>query len=72
MEQYGNLGRDSGVKGFNTGEDFITVFFNGSSRSYRYSYRKAGRSHVEQMKALARRGEGLNAYINKYVKDLYD
>lgn len=39
----------------------------------KYSYQgKAKSNHVENMKTLARRGSGLNAYINKYVKLLND
>lgn len=72
MERYGNAGGDSGVYAYEIGSDYITVMFSGTSRTYTYSYRKAGSSHVEQMKILARNGSGLNSYINKYVKHLYD
>jgi len=72
MERYRNSGRDSGVSSFEIGADYITVKFSGSFRSYRYSYRKAGQNHVETMKRLARNGSGLNSYINRYVKNLYD
>lgn len=72
MERYRNSGGDSGVYGYEIGSDFIRVKFSGNSRTYTYSYRKAGRSHVEQMKVLAQGGSGLNSYINKHVKFLYD
>ena len=72
MERYRNSGGDSGVSSFEIGTDFITVKFSGSSRTYRYSYRKAGQLHVESMKRLALNGSGLNSYINNYVKKLYD
>lgn len=72
MERYRNAGGDSGVYAYEIGPDYITVMFSGTSRTYTYSYTKAGSSHVEQMKILARNGSGLNSYINKYVKHLYD
>ena len=72
MERYRNTGRDSGVSGYEIGVDYIKVKFSGTSRTYTYSYRRAGSNHVENMKLLARSGSGLNAYINKYVKNLYD
>ena len=71
MERYRNL-RDSGVSHYETGSDYVKVKFSGTSRTYTYSYRKAGSNHVEQMKVLALRGSGLNSYINRYVKHLYD
>lgn len=72
MERYKNSGGDSGVSTFEIGSDFITVKFSGTFRTFRYSYRKAGQHHVENMKRLARNGSGLNSYINRYVKNLYD
>ena len=72
MERYRNASGDSGVSGYEIGPDYIAVKFSGTFRTYTYSYRKAGRNHVEQMKILARNGSGLNTYINKYVKHLYD
>lgn len=72
MERYRNSGGDSGVAAYEIGADHIKVKFSGTARTYTYSYRKAGRSHVEQMKVLALRGSGLNSYINRYVKHLYD
>lgn len=72
MERYRNSGGDSGVSSFEIGTDYIIVKFSGTVRTYRYSYRKAGQNHVEAMKRLARSGNGLNSYINRYVKKLYD
>ncbi len=72
MERYRNSGGDSGVSSFEMGNDHILVKFSGNARTYRYSYRKAGQQHVEAMKRLARTGSGLNSYINRYVKNLYD
>lgn len=72
MERYRNSGGDSGVSSFEIGSDYILVQFFGTARTYRYSYRKAGQHHVENMKRLASSGSGLNSYINLYVKNLYD
>ncbi len=72
MERYRNSGGDSGVSSFEIGVDYIGVRFSGSIRTYQYSHRKAGQHHVETMKKLARSGSGLNSYINRYVKNLYD
>ena len=33
---------------------------------------KAGKFHVEKMKVLAKNGDGLNSYIMRNVKKLYD
>jgi hypothetical protein len=72
MERYRNSGGDSGVGAYEIGSDNIRVQFSGTSRTYTYSYKKAGSIHVEQMKILALRGSGLNSYINRYVKNLFD
>ena len=72
MQRYINNKGNSGIKGYEIGEDYIIVQFASSSRLYRYSYNIAGRKHVENMKILARKGEGLNTYINKNVHDKYE
>ena len=71
MNEYKNLSGNSGVKAFEIGDSYIKVKFNGSG-IYTYSYRKAGRQHVENMKNLAINGRGLNTYITKNVSELYD
>ena len=72
MERYRNSGGDSGVSAYEIGSDYIIVKFSGTARTYRYSYRKAGQNHVENLKRLARIGSWLNGYSNSYVKKLYD
>jgi len=69
---YKDLHRNSSVKFYEVGPNFIRVQFKYSSRVYQYSYLKAGKSHVEYMKILARRGWGLNRYIKKFANNLYD
>ncbi|SKC18901.1 hypothetical protein SAMN05216168_2800 [Kosakonia radicincitans] len=72
MQHYKDLDHDSGVVGYEIGDTHITVWFDGTAKSYTYSYKGAGVEHVEKMKKLADAGEGLNAYINKFVKFKYD
>jgi hypothetical protein len=71
MQVYKDINNDSGVRGYEIGADYITVWFDGTERSYTYSYASAGSSHVETMKNLAVAGDGLNAYINYNVKFKY-
>ena len=70
MVRYQN--RSGGSGAYETGANYITVKFSGTSRSYTYSNRVASITHVDNMKMLAARGQGLNSYINRYVKYLYD
>ena len=72
MERYRNSSGGSGVSAYEIGSDYILVKFSGTARTYRYSYRKAGQNHVENLKRLAKSGSGLNSYINIHVKNLYD
>lgn len=72
MQVYADIDHDSGVRGYEIGATFITVWFDGTPKSYTYSYAIAGQIHVEMMKQLARAGNGLNSYINKFVKFKYD
>ncbi len=71
MERYLNLGGNSGVEAYEIGEDYIRVQFADGS-VYLYTYASAGREHIERMKELARRGQGLNGYINRYVRKAYE
>ena len=72
MVRYTDASRDSGVATYEIGSDYIRVQFSGKSRIYTYSSRKAGNAHVENMKELARNGSGLNSYINRHTKYLFD
>lgn len=71
MPVYKDLDGDSGVRSYEVGDSFIIVTFNGG-KTYRWSYAKAGILHVEQMKKIAKHGDGLNSYIMRSVKKLYD
>lgn len=72
MVRYQNFSGGSGVYAYETGANYITIKFSGTSRTYTYSNRVAGMTHVSNMKMLAARGHGLNSYINRNVKYLYD
>lgn len=72
MERYSNRSGNSPVSHYQINESSITVWFNGSTRAYTYSYSRAGRANVETMKGLARSGAGLSAYITRNVRNLYD
>ncbi len=72
MQRYTDIDRDSGVLGFEIFDTSIKIYFKNGGRPYIYSYRGTGPHHVERMKQLAISGEGLNQYINDYVKKAYD
>lgn len=71
MEKYQNLGGDSGVIFYEINDESIKVWFN-DGKWYFYTYTSAGSSNIEEMKRLAQQGQGLNAYINQYVRDKYE
>ena len=70
MERYGNRGGNSGIVAYEIGHDFITVKFEDGS-VYLYTNYSAGSDAIEHMKQLAIAGEGLNSFINRYVRKNY-
>ena len=70
METYRDWDHDSGVRAYDIAEVYIDVQFK-SGAVYRYTSTSVGLNNLVKMKALARAGEGLNAFINKVVKQLY-
>lgn len=40
----------------------------GDGSEYQYTFASAGMLHVQKMKQLAADGQGLNGYINRYVR----
>ena len=70
MKGYKNLGGNSGVVGYEIGDDFIRVQFSDGS-IYLYTYSSADAHNIEHMKQLARNGHGLNAFINRNVRKAY-
>ena len=71
MEKYANIGKRSGVREYSIGADYIDVKFSDGSL-YRFSYRSAGASIIEEMKLLAVRGYGLNSFIIRKAKTNYE
>jgi hypothetical protein len=70
MQPYKNLGGDSGVSAYETGNDSITVEFKDRS-AYLYTNESAGSENIEHMKNLAASGSGLNSFISTTVKKNY-
>jgi hypothetical protein len=70
MERYADVDGDSGVYAYECGPDYIRVKFSNGS-IYLYTYQSAGSANIEQMKILARNGNGLNRFININVKKMY-
>lgn len=71
MTRYRNRGGDSNVSSYEIGKDYIDVVFNGGA-AYRYSLALVGASNLQAMIKLAEAGEGLNSFINRNVKKLYE
>lgn len=71
MTEYQNYGGNSNVIAYELGDDYIDVQFADYS-VYRYSYRSAGVNNVEEMKERALSGAGLNSYIMRYCRTLYE
>ncbi len=71
MRKYKNLSGDSGVVAYSYTEEKIAITFQ-DGETYVYSNSKPGRKHVSEMKKLARKGQGLATYINKYVRGNYE
>lgn len=76
MIDYKNISNSSNVSSYQLGQDFIVVKFKTAGKdgctTYKYSYRSTGQENVEHMKKLATQGFGLNTFINKNVKKLYE
>ncbi|MEX5563243.1 hypothetical protein SM764_07460 [Pseudophaeobacter sp. 1A16562] len=71
MTRYANRGGYSNVFSYEIGKDYIDVVFNGGA-AYRYSLASVGASNLQTMIELAQAGEGLNSFINRNVKKLYE
>ena len=67
MQRYINSRGNSGVTAYETGADYIKIrFVDGSV--YLYNYDSAGKHNIDQMKKLAKKGNGLTTFINTTVK----
>jgi hypothetical protein len=67
MRPYKDTDDDSGVSGYEIGQGSIVVQFQ-KGGTYVYNAFRPGAAHVAEMQRLAQLGDGLNAYINKFVK----
>lgn len=65
MKRYGNLHGNSGIAACEEGADFIRIQFTSGS-IYLYTYESADEDDIEEMKELAREGEGLTRFINDF------
>ncbi len=65
MKSYKDLGGDSGVLGYEYGDDWISVQFKHGG-TYLYRANRIGAAHLATMKRLADTGDGLNSYINTH------
>ncbi len=72
MTPYRNLNGDSNVVSYEATDDSIhVVFASGTNRNYLYNHVRPGKKMVDQMKALASQGRGLNSYISTTVRQSY-
>lgn len=69
-KRYKNLSRRSGVESFNDKRGSLTIEFKDGSL-YEYTNNSAGSYKMRKMRQLAKRGRGLNGYINRSVKKAY-
>lgn len=67
MTPYKNLSGDSGVVAYEIRSSAIHVQFK-RGPIYVYNDVVPGHDHVEEMKRLALKGEGLSTYISKHVR----
>ena len=67
MQPYKDIGGDSGVAAYEIGPGSITIQF-ARGGTYLYNASAPGPAHVAEMQRLAQAGDGLNTYINKYVR----
>ena len=67
MQPYRDLDGDSNVVAYEIDPGSIIVQFAGGA-TYLYNAFVPGPRHVAEMQRLAGSGDGLNAYINKYVR----
>jgi hypothetical protein len=71
MQRYNGADRDSGIDAYEAGANYMRVrFIHGGT--YVYTYRSAGRRHIDTMKLLAKSGKGLNTYINDHVRERFE
>jgi len=65
MKPYKDTDNDSNIKAYNYGEDWIVIRFKDESE-YKYTGENISFYTLKQMKILADKGDGLNAFINEH------
>ena len=65
MKRYGNLHGNSAIDAYEVGTNFIRLRFTSGS-IYLYTYDSAGEDDIEEVKELAKEGEGLTRFINDF------
>lgn len=70
MKKYRNLSKKSDIVFYEESPRAIIVEWADGGK-YLYDYTRPGKSHVEQMKVLAKKGRDLNTYINQHVRKNY-
>lgn len=65
MKRYGNRYGNSGIAAYEAGAKFIRIQFTSGS-IYLSTYESAGEDDIEDMKELAKEGEGLTRFINDF------
>ena len=76
MTPYKNLSFNSPVQAYELHETYMIVEFIKPNKKgykyYRYGYIKPGTHELEQMKMLAKQGQGLASYISREVGKDYE
>jgi hypothetical protein len=75
MIRYNDRSGSSGILYYQIGKDFIEIKFKTEpSAVYVYTNKLSGKKHIDAMKKLAARGEGLSTYIAQHpeVRDRFE
>ena len=67
MKAYRNGSGNSGITAYAIGNDYIDIQFRGG-KVYRYKEANIGRLNFLNMQAAAIIGNGLNSFINQFVR----
>ncbi len=70
MERYQNTSGQSGIEAFELGVGWIKIRF-ADGWLYTFTEDKVGRAPLIALQQFAVDGQGLNTYINQYVRDQY-
>lgn len=65
------VNRENGVSEYAILDNGIVLKYHDRPHYYLYTFVKPGKRDVKQMIKKAEKGEGLNSYVNKNVRDNY-